>query len=137
MELTKTHKIALLVTLLGGFFLIYFLFNPTEGLFFPSCPINFFTGLFCPGCGSQRALHLLFHGDLWGAFRFNPLMILSIPILVYGLTVTVLNYILKTSYRVPLFYNKLFIFGYFGIAILYGILRNLPWHPFNLLAPTG
>ncbi|SDX04637.1 DUF2752 domain-containing protein [Aequorivita viscosa] len=97
----------------------------------------YFTGFYCPGCGSQRAIHLLLHGDIIGAFRFNPLMVLTIPIMVYGVGITAANWIFGTSYRLLLFYSKVFIFGYFGLAILYWILRNLPFYPFNLLAPTG
>src|SRR5690554_3787295 len=97
----------------------------------------YFTGFYCPGCGSQRAIHLLFHGDIIGAFRFNPLMVLTIPIMVYGLEITIANWIFGTSYRFMLFYSKVFIFGYFSLAILYWVLRNLPFYPFNLLSPTG
>ncbi len=130
-------KIALLVTLFGGFFLIYFSYNPSENSFFIPCPFHYITGFFCPGCGSQRAVHLLLHGDVVGAFRFNPLMVLTLPILIYGMAITIANWIFETKYRLMLFYSNLFIFGYFGLAILYWILRNLPIYPFNLLAPAG
>lgn len=136
MELTKTSKIALIATLLGGFIFIYYFFNPSKTFFIP-CPFHYITGLYCPGCGSQRAVHLLLHGDIWGAFRFNPLMVLTLPILVYGLGITLANWIFDTSRRFMLFYSKIFIFGYFGLAILYWVVRNLPFYPFNLLAPKG
>lgn len=38
-------------------------------------------GLRCPGCGSQRAIHELLHLHFGDAFRYNPLVILSIPYL--------------------------------------------------------
>ncbi len=133
---TKLWKIALIALLLGGFILVYYFINPSTSFFIP-CPMYYFTGFYCPGCGSQRAIHLLLHGDIIGAFRFNPLMVLTIPIMVYGVGITAANWIFGTSYRLLLFYSKVFIFGYFGLAILYWILRNLPFYPFNLLAPTG
>ncbi len=136
LEATKTLKIALIFTVLGGFILIYYFFNPSTNFFLP-CPIYYTTGFYCPGCGSQRAIHLLLHGNIIGAFRFNPLMVLTLPLLIYGLGITVANWIFGTSYRFMLFYSKLFIFGYFGIAILYWVLRNLPFYPFNLLSPSG
>ncbi len=135
-DTTKHLKIALIATLLGGFVLIYYFFNPSTAFFIP-CPLLYITGFYCPGCGSQRAIHLLMHGDLIGAFRFNPLMVLTLPILIYGLGITAANWIFGTSYRFMLFYSKLFIFGYFGLAILYWILRNLTFYPFNLLAPSS
>ena len=136
-DIKRIWKIALLVTLFGGFFLIYFSYNPSENSFFIPCPFHYITGFFCPGCGSQRAVHLLLHGDVVGAFRFNPLMVLTLPILIYGMAITIANWIFETNYRLMLFYSNLFIFGYFGLAILYWILRNLPIYPFNLLAPAG
>lgn len=136
LEATKFLKIALIAALLGGFVFLYYFFNPSLNFFVP-CPIYFATGLYCPGCGSQRAIHLLLHGNIIGAFRFNPLMVVTLPILIYGLGITIANWIFGTSYRFMLFYSKIFIFGYFGLAIIYWVLRNLPFYPFNLLSPTG
>lgn len=136
-DTNKFLKIALITILFGGFFILYFSYNPSENSFFIPCPFHYITGFFCPGCGSQRAIHLLLHGDFFGAFRFNPLMVLTLPILIYGLGITVANWIFGTRYRFMLFYSNLFIFGYFGIAILYWVLRNLSFYPFNLLAPSS
>jgi hypothetical protein len=136
-DTNKLLKLALIILFFGGFFIIYFSYNPSENSFFIPCPFHYITGLFCPGCGSQRAIHLILHGDIIGAFRFNPLMVLTLPILIYGLGITVANWIFGTRYRFMLFYSNLFIFGYFGIAILYWVLRNLSFYPFNLLAPSS
>jgi hypothetical protein len=136
-ETTKFLKIALIAIVFGGFFMLYFSYNPSHSSFFIPCPLHYITGFYCPGCGSQRAIHLLLHGDFIGAFRFNPLMVLTLPILIYGLGITISNWIFGTKYRFMLFYSNLFIFGYFGLAIIYWVLRNLPFYPFNLLAPSG
>ncbi|WP_353959560.1 DUF2752 domain-containing protein [Aequorivita aurantiaca] len=134
-DIKKLFKLALIL-LFGGIFIFYFSHNPsTHSLFIP-CPFHYITGLFCPGCGSQRAIHSLVHGDLVGAFKFNPLLVLTLPILIYGLGITAANWIFGTRYRFLLFYSNLFIFGYFGIAVIYWILRNLQCYPFNLLAPS-
>lgn len=134
---TKTvSKIALLTIALGGFIIVFYLFNPSQTLFLP-CPFHFATGLYYPGCGSQRAIHLLLHADIIGAFRFNPLMVLTLPILIYGLGITLINWLKGTRYRFMLFYSKVFIYGYFGTALIYWIARNIPYPPFDLLAPMG
>ena len=100
-DIKRIWKIALLITLFGGFFLIYFIYNPSENSFFIPCPFHFITGFFCPGCGSQRAIHLLLHGDVVGAFRFNPLMVLTLPVLIYGLgTVSYTHLTLPTNREV-------------------------------------
>ena len=125
-DIKRIWKIALLVTLFGGFFLIYFSYNPSENSFFIPCPFHYITGFFCPGCGSQRAVHLLLHGDMVGAFRFNPLMVLTLPVLIYGMTITIANWIFETKYRLMLFYSNLFIYGYFLINLLlnFNLLRK-------------
>ena len=119
---------------LGGVGFFYFTFNPIEHSFFLSCPLRYATGLECPGCGSQRAIHHLLHGDLKTAFGLNPFLILSLPLIIYGLGAKVYNYLFEASHRVMLFYDKRFIYGYFGLAILFAIARNINAYPFTLLS---
>ncbi|MDT0555460.1 DUF2752 domain-containing protein [Patiriisocius hiemis] len=120
-----------------GLLTIYYFNNPSEHSFFIPCPFKFATGYHCPGCGSQRAIHQLLHLDIAAAFRLNPLMVLSLPLIFWGLGIMIWNYIYQTEYRVWLFYNKYFIYGYFGLAVVYWVVRNLPYYPFNLLAPNS
>ncbi len=136
MDIRKIYKLGFLMLFFGSLVLIYFLFNPSEGFFIP-CPFYYLTGFYCPGCGSQRAVHSLLHGDILGALRFNPLMVLTVPIIVYGLGIVLANWVFGTNYRFMLFYSKLFIYGLFGLAILFWIIRNIPIYPFNLLAPSS
>lgn len=42
------------------------------------------TGLWCPGCGSQRALHALLHGHVGTAIGLNVLMMCALPLLAYA-----------------------------------------------------
>ncbi|WP_298460020.1 DUF2752 domain-containing protein [uncultured Cellulomonas sp.] len=46
------------------------------------CPVLALTGLYCAGCGGQRAVHDLAHGDLAGAWGMNPLVVLGAPLAV-------------------------------------------------------
>ena len=59
---------------------LLFLFDPTSSSFYPTCLFHQMTGLLCPGCGSLRAMHQLLHGHLATAFRFNPLLMLALPL---------------------------------------------------------
>jgi hypothetical protein len=63
---------------------IYASFNPTESGLFPKCPIRMLTGLRCPGCGSQRAIHHLLNGNIAAAWHVNQLLIVAIPYLILG-----------------------------------------------------
>ena len=38
------------------------------------CPIRYFIGIQCPGCGAQRSVRALFSGDIVAAFQLNPLI---------------------------------------------------------------
>ncbi len=42
------------------------------------CPLHAVTGLYCPGCGTLRALYDLLHGDMAGALGHN---VLTVPVL--------------------------------------------------------
>ncbi len=65
--------------------LVLFLFNPEESGLFPRCPFLMLTGYECPGCGSQRAIHALLHGNLCAAWGYNPLLVISLPYIIVGL----------------------------------------------------
>ena len=46
------------------------------------CPIKFFTGVSCPGCGMTRAWEAVLHLDFAQAFAFHPLFLLGPLVLV-------------------------------------------------------
>lgn len=134
MQKNRLYLLTLSIILLGGVCYLYFKFNPTEHSFFLPCPLRYTTGLECPGCGSQRAIHQLMHGNFAIAFGLNPLLILSLPLILYGVGIKAYNYVYKTQHRFMLFYSKWFIYSYFSLVLLYWILRNIPVYPFSLLS---
>ena len=137
MDSKKLLNFTLTVSFLGGIFILYYFLNPSEHSFFLTCPFKYATGYHCPGCGSQRAIHQLAHGNIISALSFNPLMVLSLPIVIYGFGIKAWNYLFSTQYRVGLFNNNFFIYTFFTLVLLYWILRNLPMAPFNLLSPSS
>lgn len=58
--------------------------SPYEGGTYPTCPSLLLTGMYCPGCGSLRALHSLTHLDLSAAWDMNPLALAMLPVIVGG-----------------------------------------------------
>lgn len=102
---------------------IYSTFDPSTVRFFPRCAFLTLTGLKCPGCGTQRAIHALLHGNFLEAVRFNAMMVASVPLLaLYGYA----EIVRKSK---PRFYNKVnstpIILTIFVLVVLWWILRNV------------
>ena len=91
------------------------------------CPIKALTGLNCPGCGITRMFVALFYGNIYQAFRYNPLVFIELPIIAILFLLYRFN---KKSRKVV---NILFII-LLVITVVYGVLRNIPF--FYFLAPT-
>ena len=110
------------------------IFDPATSGVFPPCPVRYLTGWYCPGCGSLRAIHQLLHGNLQAAWAMNPLAVILLPFLLYGLASHVL---LEFRGRgLPqTFLPAVWIRALCVVIILFGVARNLPLHPLNLLAP--
>ena len=62
---------------------VLFFCDPARVPIYPVCLFHRVTGLDCPGCGSLRALHELFHGNFAAALRFNAFLILSLPVFAW------------------------------------------------------
>ena len=80
------HKLILWIVGLVCLVLIYFLFDPTHSHLAPKCPFWLMTGYYCPGCGSQRAIHAFLHGHFWEGIQYNYLLL---PSLAYIILLTV------------------------------------------------
>lgn len=90
---------------------------------FPRCPFLMATGLKCPGCGSQRAVHALLHADILGAWRYNALLVASIPVVVVMLLAQALRK------RKPHLYNRVnsqgVILTALIVIVVWWIVRNI------------
>ncbi len=109
-------------------------FDPATSGIFPPCPVRYLTGWYCPGCGSLRAIHQLLHGNLEAAWALNPLTVVLLPFLTYGLVSSALCEIRGRALPQP-FLRAGWIRALGAAIILFGIVRNIPVHPFDLLAP--
>lgn len=105
--------------------------NAPGNLFLP-CLFRQFTGLYCPGCGTTRALHALVHGDLGGFIAMNPLLAVVAP----GLLV-VTAHGMGYRLRLPPALMDVLLGARFWLILIFGywVARNLPWWPFSWLAP--
>lgn len=100
------------------------------------CSFKAVTGLECPGCGGQRSVHFLLHGDIMQALRYNSFFVIALPFLAYFYIMFVLVYVLKKEkYLKSFVFTSWFGFGLLIVVILFFILRNIPISPFIYLAP--
>jgi hypothetical protein len=131
------HKrsVWLLAAIFGAAFAVMLRFyDPATSGVFPPCPVHYLTGWYCPGCGSLRALHQLLQGNVRAAWSMNPLTLIFLPFLSYGLASRALAEI-RGQGLPRVFLPAVWIRALCAAIILFGIVRNLPLHPFDLLAP--
>lgn len=89
-----------------------------------ACTLYEFFGLYCPGCGTTRALDALVHGRLFTAVRANPGAVMSAAYLLW----------IDIKLGISTFKSKPFIFGrpervslivIAAVLVLWAIIRNL------------
>lgn len=108
---------------------IYYFFDPTKYSFFLKCPLKTMTGYECAGCGVQRAFHSLLHFRFIEAFKYNPLFVISIPVLVF---VLLINFV-KRYYNLKIkldnyIFNKKSIILILIIVFVFSLLRNSDYY---------
>ena len=113
--------LALAALLVFGF--IYYALDPSQSGVFPQCTFLRLTGYKCPGCGSQRAIHALLHGDLASAFKFNAMLMIAVP------WVAVCLYAESQRTRNPRLYTRLnaplLIWLFLAMVLAWWLLRNI------------
>ncbi|MDR1779373.1 MAG: DUF2752 domain-containing protein [Tannerella sp.] len=104
---------------------VYYLFDPSLSALFPKCPFLMLTGLKCPGCGSQRTIHALLHFDFWNAFRYNALIVITLPYLALLLCGKMVSWIRPQSRFNFLIQTPLIIWSYFAVVLIFWLTRNI------------
>ena len=118
-------SLPLLLIALIALIIIYYRVSPTSSVFFPKCAFLLLTGLKCPGCGSQRAVHALLHADLASAFAHNALLVLSLPYLALLIGARLYVHLHPASSLRSTLESPLAIRTYFVITIAFWIARNV------------
>ena len=103
--------------------LLYYFFDPLESKWAPKCMFRLLTGWDCPGCGSQRAVHALLHGDFGAAWEANPFLLCVLPLLA------LMGYAAAVRVKRPRLYAALnsipMIAAISAALLLWFLLRNL------------
>jgi hypothetical protein len=99
-------------------------FSPEQYSLYPQCPIYYYFGILCPGCGTTRAIAALLHGNVNQALRLNPLTTLMLPIAIgYG-SICYLRMITRWPFRWPQ-PHPWAINLTLAVAIVFTIARNI------------
>ena len=113
------RDILLLLIIVG-----YFLFAHFTGISIP-CFFYEITGYKCPGCGITHLFFALFKFDFIGAFKYNPLVFILLPSIIFYFIYNDYIYVTgkedKIIKKIPTFVWIILIV----IVILFGILRNI------------
>ena len=97
------------------------------------CILNETTGLYCPACGGTRAMVALFSGNTSLAFAYNQLIIF-LPLALYP-GILLIKLLIKGESIKQVYVPPILAWGFLGVIIFYGVLRNLPLAALDYLRP--
>ncbi len=123
----KTRYIWIIPALLGAAVVValYGYFDPMQ-FPFPKCAVYANTGIQCPGCGSQRAIHQLMNGNLIEALRLNLVIFVA---MIYFFLIGIHEF-LKSGSRIKVLlsrvlYGRGMLIFWVVFILVYTVLRNL------------
>ncbi|MGN1481544.1 DUF2752 domain-containing protein [Porcipelethomonas sp.] len=127
-QLKKLVKMLAAVTAAG---ILYYFITTRLGIAVP-CIFHKITGFYCPGCGVTRMCIHLINLDFYRAFRSNPGVFLSLPLLIVIFSASAYSHV---RYGKPAKQKWLTVLEIITavMLIIFGILRNIPF--FSFLAP--
>ncbi len=99
------------------------------------CVFQTVTHLHCPGCGAARASRSLLHLDILKAIDYNVLFVIFLPISAYFMLKQYIRYVFAKDILPMVKINRTTAIIITIVIALFGILRNIPLYPFNILAP--
>ena len=99
--------------------------NPHDDKWLLQCPLYQLTGIKCPLCGGQRAVHELLHLDIKEAWMLNPGLFVLSPYLLLLLAGQLFPQLQESSRIIRFCYRDKVIFLFFAVLSLWGVVRNL------------
>ncbi|TNY34893.1 DUF2752 domain-containing protein [Thermomonospora catenispora] len=102
------------------------LVDPHEPGRYPTCPLLWATGLYCPGCGALRMVHELAHGRLDAALGLNPLLFALLPVFGYLYA----RWVVLSVQGRPMSSRLLrpaAVYTLLALVIVFWVVRNLPF----------
>lgn len=105
---------------------VYYVFDPrSDGVPFLKCPFHLLTGLQCPACGTQRAIHCLLHGEVMQAVNYNFFLIVSVPFVVLAVLAYWYNDNHRFDWAMRFVYDRRTLATYIVLFFVWWIVRNI------------
>jgi len=131
--MTRDRLRLVLTTVLGGAAVLFlFAADPASSGLYPPCFFHVLTGLYCPGCGSARALHQLLHGHVASAFGLNPAATLLVPVVGCAYLASAARVLSRRPRRAVLV-SQGWIWLALVSVVVYWVARNISVYPFHPL----
>lgn len=92
--------------------------------FYPVCPVYRYLHLYCPGCGSTRALAALLHGRVIEAMHYNPLFVALLPLLLAFAGIVYGKAVMRNEIEWPQLPKAALPF-FLAVVAVFTIARNL------------
>ncbi|MBO4596941.1 MAG: DUF2752 domain-containing protein [Bacteroidaceae bacterium] len=108
------------LVIIAALLALYYVVDPSMAHFPIRCPLHELTGIQCPACGSQRALHAILHGEWNEALRFNAFFTIVAPI---ALPITVAIVWGRNCRLRAIFCNRYFFGVFIAVYLIWGVLR--------------
>lgn len=108
--MTRT-RIAVIITVSAILAWIYWVNPENPESAYLKCPFHWLTGLQCPLCGAQRAVHCLLHLQIEKAWWYNPWLL---PMAVYSIV-----------YYTGRWRSKIATITMLALTLAWGITRNI------------
>lgn len=117
-----------------GLAVIVYIYHPSTPVRMIPCPFREITGLYCPGCGSIRAVTQIVRGNLQRAIQHNVFAVAFLPLLMWAILSNVKQVITGKGLPYPQLPSSA-IWALLGLLILFAVLRNLPVAQLYFLRP--
>lgn len=105
--------------------IIYHYADPSVSVLMPKCPIRLLTGLQCPSCGIQRALHEWLHGNVVRGVQYNYFLVLALP---YAAAIVVsmwYNFSHRFDRLRKFLFSRAVLLTYVYLFCIWFVLRNV------------
>jgi len=119
-RLQKEIRLLIIVSLFG---IAYYGFITISGISIP-CVFKLITGFKCPGCGITRMFEAMFRLDFKSAFKYNPIIFTTFPLLLGCFAYERIIYIKSGVVKSSTVCN-IFLWIEIIVLITYGVIRNL------------